>query len=170
MRSCAIAHFKALLVALSVSACAIVPAPVGSTAGRLEPGRAVMFFEQPSQPSSAEAAETAVRQLLLVQGYRIVAKSDLSIEVSFAKRDPGVGFSNSASGNTTTPVEGEQRTGRINLCRDNIYRLSVAITDQRSGVVAYRGFSEDVSCHLPVGNELSVLAAAAMRTLRPVDW
>ena len=56
------------------------------------------------------------------------------------------------------------------MCRDNIYRLSVAITDQRSGVVAYRGFSEDVSCHLPVGNELSVLAAAAMRTLRPVDW
>lgn len=160
--------YKALFLLIPLTACAIIPAPIGAAAGYLEPGRAVVLVQQPDQSPLQRDAESAVRRMLTVQGYRVVAKADLWIDVSFAKRDTGVGFSSSAIASGAEPVAGEKRAGGVNLCRDSIYRLTVAIADPSSGVLAYRGFAEVVSCHVPAGNELDVLAATALRTLRRI--
>lgn len=157
---------------LLLAACAIVPAPSGSTAGRLDVKRAVMIVSENVNSPSTQSAENSVRRLLSLQGYTIKPKADVGVIVGFAERSPSLIFeSNPAGGDSETQstVRANQRPTRINLCADRVYRLTVAFVDQRSGKVAYRGFSEQESCDPPNDATLNTMAAGAMRSIRRFD-
>lgn len=158
-----------LFLVIALSSCAIVPAPVSSTAGRLDTKTSIMFVESDDASASARNAEGTVRRLLTLQGYKVTASANLGVDVSFSKRPPSVGFDAAASrpdGSSMGDVRGRKYASRLNLCKEDVYRLTVSITDYRTGMTAFRGFSEEVSCQQPSDNSLYVMAAAAMRSLR----
>ena len=159
----------AMLILLS--GCAVVPSPKGVTAGQLDVQQQVMFVEDATSSAETVRAENAVRKLLILQSYRITSASDVGVIVSFAKHAPYVGFethSDEVVTNDRATTNSVQRRNRLNFCDEDVYRLTVTFVDQASGIVAYRGFAEQVSCDPPVDNDMYVLAASALRSLRKI--
>lgn len=159
----------ACVALLLLSACAIVPAPAGSTTGNLDLKRDVMFVTDRPASQLNRSAENSVRKLLTLQGYRVRPWADVSVIVSIAERSPRLAFEAravSGQANSADAFKGEKHGGRISLCADKVYRLTVAFVDQRKGEVPYRGFAEQVSCDAPDENNIYNLAASATRSLR----
>ena len=149
--------------------CAIIPAPVASTTGSLLPQRPLRLIDDGASTPLARDATDAVRQLLTVQGYRIDSNGNLGLEVSVARRDTDVAFSARQGPAGAGTMEGQGRSRPLALCDNRITRLTISIVDIDQAKLVYRGFAEDVGCSEPSSNDLHILAAAAMKSLRPIN-
>ena len=152
------------IVALAVpilGACAIIPGPVGSGSGNFPATNRVSFGDDP-----APAVE-AVSKVFARRGYHVAAEADFRVDVGLAKRAVEVGFRGEpATAGRSVGVEALPEDRRIDLCREHIFRLSVAIVDRRSGLIVYRGTAEDVRCGEPGADNLLALANVALHSLQ----
>ncbi len=155
-------------LACFVAGCAIIPAPVTSTSGSLSPEQPVRLIEDGATTALARDATAAVRQLLTVQGYRIDPKSNLGVEVGIARRDTDVAFSTPRGPAGSEATEGRSRSRPLSICDNRITRLTISIVELDVAKVVYRGVAEDVGCGEPSSNDLHILAAAAMKSLRRI--
>lgn len=150
-----------------IAACAIIPGPTGSGVGTLTPDNLVMLETEADALSGERAAQQAVRIALSRRGYRIVRDANFEVKVSIAKRATEVGFK--ATGDTPGDLLAPQARpegGRLDLCREHIFRMSVAIIDRGNGSINYRGAAENVRCgELEAGN-LAAMAAVALQSLQ----
>ena len=155
--------------ACCVAGCAIIPAPVTSTTGSLSPQRPLRLIDDGATTPLARDATDAVRQLLTIQGYRIDSNANLGLEVSIARRDTDVAFSAGQGPAKSGTMEGRGRSRPLALCDNRITRLTVSIVELDQAKLVYRGVAEDVGCSEPSSNDLHILAAAAMKSLRRIN-
>jgi hypothetical protein len=118
----------------------------------------------PAGDPAVTAAERAVREALVQRGYSLTVDAPYQVEVALARRAAAVGFG--AASTDSPDVDAKPQDGGIDLCRDHIFRLSVAILDQRTAVIASRGAAERVRCGNPDADDLTELAAVALGSLR----
>ena len=153
--------WSALLVVPVLSACAIIPGPVGSGSGNFAATNRMSFGNDP-----APAVE-AVSKVLVRRGYRITSDADFRIDVGLSKRPVEIGFRGEpGAADRGAAVEAMPEDRRLDLCREHTFRLSVAVTHRRSGVIAYRGNAEEVRCGEPDEGNLLGLANVALRSLQ----
>ena len=144
-----------------LGACAIIPGPEGSGVGSLASVNRVSFGEGP-----APAIE-AVRKVLTSRGYQNAADAEFRVDVGLAKRAVEVGFRGEpGAADRSAAVEALPEDRRLDLCREHIFRLSVAIMDRRSGAIAYRGAAEEVRCGEPDAGNMLGLANVALHSLQ----
>lgn len=149
------------LAATVLGGCAIIPGPVGSSTGNFPVTNRVSFGDEP-----APAVE-AVGKVLARRGYLVATEADFRVDVGLAKRAVEVGFRGEpATAGRSSGVEALPEDRRIDLCREHIFRLSVAIVDRRSGLIVYRGTAEDVRCGEPGADNLLALANVALHSLQ----
>ena len=160
------ASMIALMAATLLGACAIIPGPAGSGTGSVSAINRVTFGDGPERPGEQTLAVEAVRKVLERRGYQVVPDADFRVDVGLAKRAVEVGFRvepSSADRGATFEAKPEDR--RLDLCREHVFRLSLAIMDRRNGAIVYRGTAEEVRCGEPDGGHLLALARGAVRAL-----
>ena len=155
--------------ACCVAGCVIIPAPVTSSTGSVSPQRPFRLIDDGATTPLSRGATDAVRQLLTVQRYRIDSSANLGLEVSIARRGTDVAFSAGQGLAGSGTAEGRGRSRPLALCVNRITRLTISIVELEQAKLVYRGVAEVVGCSEPSSNDLHILAAAAMKSLRRID-
>lgn len=161
------ARFFAMIAVPLLGACAIIPGPTGSGTGSASEFNRVTIGDDAERSGEQAQAVEGVRKVLVQRGFEVVADADFRVDVGLAKRAVEVGFRGErGTGNGSASVEALPEDRRLDLCREHIFRLSVAIMDRRKGTVVYRGTAEDVRCGAPDADNLLGLANVALRSLQ----
>ncbi len=140
-------------------------------ANRNDPERLALILpgaDAPVQPTHWSFGQLA-SQVGAPAAYRIDSNGNLGLEVSVARRDTDVAFSARQGPAGAGTMEGQGRSRPLALCDNRITRLTISIVDIDQAKLVYRGFAEDVGCSEPSSNDLHILAAAAMKSLRPIN-
>ena len=159
-----------VLTALSaLAACTLIPGAPQQTVLSEKPkangvlnGNAVMLPIADGVSSGSMAATTAVRTMLGELEYRIVGDAPYQVDVALAKRASTVGFHDNED---RTGIMAKPHDGRIDLCREHVFRLSVAVIERKTAAVVYRGVGEKVRCGDPDDADLRALARVALASL-----
>lgn len=143
-------------VSAALSACATpivrsgdsLPAPSGADSPT--------FYIAEAPPGHADhmrEAIEAVQAALERRNYREASDGRYRLEVAFSVSRLGL--------QSEEETGGSQRPNFV-LCRQRLYRLTVALLDARDGAVAFRGVASDRRCGSLDPGRLSALAEAAL--------
>jgi hypothetical protein len=103
--------------------------------------------------------ENAMRSALGDLGYRVEGKADYSADAGFSERPLTVSFESDGSLNS-----GNAKLPMLGTCKQRIQRLSLIISDARSGRPVYQGQAEVTECSgLSDENALRLARAAVAR-------
>lgn len=151
-----------VLPLLLLTGCAILPAsPVPALPVTTLASGAVMLVGTATDQPELKAAEQAVRGEFFRRGVRVIPQAALRAEVTLARRSPTVGYSSVSRGNGIL-IDAKPQDGRLDLCRDQVFRLSVAVFEVRTAKIIYRGAGERLRCGELDADDLAELAEVAL--------
>ena len=157
---------------LALDACTIVPGPKSAAYGSAVSGAKIMFaMSAVPQAQSDRLARAATRQILVGQGFEVSVTAPITVEVGFAFREPSISFVAEAHGAGTSLADelgrsSARRARLLDVCAEKIARLTIVLFDARTQTRIYRGVAEESRCADPNQDNMTIMAAAALRNLR----
>ena len=156
----------ACLLASLVGACSVIPGPKGSAFGAFASKEGAKEDASTTEPARRFAADS-IREVLVERGYRINRASRYRVEFGFARRASEIGFdSPQDSALSSAGARARPEARRLDLCREHVFRLSVAILETRSGNITYRGTAERIKCGDLKQSDYLALANVALQALQ----
>jgi hypothetical protein len=150
------AHFVPALMIPLLAGC------VGSIGnGVLPPGSDLPVGASIAITAPTPQIENAMRSALGDLGYRVETKADYSADAGFSERPLNVSFESEGSLNS-----GNGKMPMLGTCKQRIQRLSLVITDERSGRPVYQGQAEITECAGLSDENALRLARAAVGRMR----
>ena len=126
---------------------------------------AIVEFAAPALADPLMArADAQARSILAARGYAIVPQAPLRIELAWSRRPNDVAMK--PDGDTNSP-HGSARPvkKRVDLCKDSIHRLVVAMIDTQSGAIRYRGSAELNRCRAPSDEDVDAMVSQSLAGL-----
>jgi hypothetical protein len=147
---------------LLLTGCAMIPLSPSPTlpVTTLANGAVMLTGDTADQPI-LKAAEEAVRVEFVRRGVRVIPQATVRAEVTLARRNPAVGYNAASRGNGVL-IDAKPQDGRLDLCHDQVFRLSVAVFEVRNAKVIYRGAGERLQCGELDADDLAELAKVAL--------
>jgi hypothetical protein len=112
--------------------------------------------------SSSEALHAATEAALTRLGYRFGPVGEFSLDTAYSARPLTVSFETDGGLHS-----GPARLPNLALCGQEIQRLTLVITELRTGRPAYQGQAEITQCAGAVSDNARRLANAAVAKLQP---
>lgn len=157
-------------VASCVTGCAFIPEPRKASEGASLALSSVQLSDPAEDMSPAlELARQAVSRALNKKGVNVAADSPFELDVTLSTRPPEMGlFSRPKDGEQlgNSSVAGAVRKQRLDLCKDQVIRLSVSLVSVNSGQQLYRAHAEDQTCRALGKALITTLADEAMAGLK----
>lgn len=154
----------AIIAFVALGACVSPSANGVLRTGSALPRHALMVMVAQSAPRSAiqtsvhKAAQVALQRL----GYQFGSVGDFAVDTAYSERPLGVSFE--TDGGLHSAVA---KLPNLAICTHRIQRLTLVVTDQRTGRPVYQGQAEITQCANTSADNATRLADAAVAKLQP---
>lgn len=103
---------------------------------------------------ASDAARQAVTDALVAKGIRVDEHSPYELHIGLSARPDPVGIADVKGQALALP----RKHRMLQSCRNNGYRLSLAVADRRNGMVVAHGWAEESHCTASLDAVLPILA------------
>jgi hypothetical protein len=158
------ANMGAVLLLLVTSSCAQPGMRIATSGPGVLPAAHLAFLES---DEDAPVVDMQTRQLieaaLIRQGYQLAADGEFVVDFSLAERSAEMGVS---PGAPNAWLSSAKKKTMFQSCKDRIHRLTLLVTDRRTGQLVFRGGAEQSHCKGSLATSRTALVDAVVADLK----